>query len=192
MKRRIVLASASPRRRELLQMIGVEFEVITSDCDENIAGNPTPEELVGELALRKAKAVLTCLEGNPIVIGADTIVSDGTRILGKPKDRGDAVETLMSLSGREHSVFTGIAMLDRCETVVDITETRVKFINMTRAECERYADTGEPLDKAGSYGIQGRGSVLVERIDGDYFNVVGLPISRLRKLLFERFGVELL
>jgi septum formation protein len=192
MKRRIVLASGSPRRRELLQMIGAEFDVITSDCDEIVTENLSPASLVGELALRKAKSVLSRLDGNPIVIGADTVVSINGKILGKPKNRDEAIDMLMELSGREHSVFSGLALLDSSKTIVDVSETRVKFINLTPAQCEKYVETGEPLDKAGSYGIQGRGGIFVEKIEGDYFNVVGLPISRLCRLLSEQFNVNIL
>ncbi|MCI8387845.1 MAG: septum formation inhibitor Maf [Clostridiales bacterium] len=191
---KIILASASPRRRELMTMVGAAFEVITADCDENIEGKLTPAEYVSELALRKAKSVLDKCgsPNNMIVIGADTIVCLDGKILGKPKDMADAVNTLLMLSGREHSVFTGLAVVDNSKSVADVTQTRVKFTELTREECERYVATGEPLDKAGSYGIQGIGGMFVERIDGDYFNVVGLPISRLRKLLAEQFDTALI
>lgn len=200
MKRHIVLASKSPRRRELLEMLGAEFDIITSDCDENISGL-TPHDLVRELALRKAKAVHERLnDPDAVVIGSDTIVTpDDIKVLGKPRDRDDAVRTLMELSGRWHTVYTGIAVIgspsDGSSVKKEVAETvgtRVKFLELTKEECERYADTGEPLDKAGSYGIQGRGGALVEKIDGDYYSVVGLPVSRLRIILRDRFGIDLL
>lgn len=198
MKRRMVLASKSPRRRELLEMLGAQFEVITSDCDENITG-PAPRDLVRELALRKAEAVYERLnDPDAVVIGSDTIVTpDGVKALGKPRDRGDAVRTLTELSGKWHSVCTGIAVIGRAadntsKKIADTVETKVKFLDLTKEECERYADTGEPLDKAGSYGIQGRGGALVEKIDGDYYSVVGLPVSRLRVILRDEFGINLL
>ncbi len=198
MKRRMVLASKSPRRRELLEMLGAQFEVITSDCDENITGL-APRDLVRELALRKAEAVYERLnDQDAVVIGSDTIVTpDGVKALGKPRDRGDAVRTLTELSGKWHSVCTGIAVIGRAadntsKKIAETVETKVKFLDLTKEECERYADTGEPLDKAGSYGIQGRGGALVEKIDGDYYSVVGLPVSRLRVILRDEFGINLL
>lgn len=198
MKRRMVLASKSPRRRELLEMLGAQFEVITSDCDENITGL-APRDLVRELALRKAEAVYERLNApDAVVIGSDTIVTpDGVKALGKPRDRGDAVRTLTELSGKWHSVCTGIAVIGRAadntsKKIAETVETKVKFLDLTKEECERYADTGEPLDKAGSYGIQGRGGALVEKIDGDYYSVVGLPVSRLRVILRDEFGINLL
>ena len=198
MKRRMVLASKSPRRRELLEMLGAQFEVITSDCDENITGL-APRDLVRELALRKAEVVYERLnDPDAVVIGSDTIVTpDGVKALGKPRDRGDAVRTLTELSGKWHSVCTGIAVIGRAadntsKKIAETVETKVKFLDLTKEECERYADTGEPLDKAGSYGIQGRGGALVEKIDGDYYSVVGLPVSRLRVILRDEFGINLL
>lgn len=198
MKRRMVLASKSPRRRELLEMLGAQFEVITSDCDENITGL-APRDLVRELALRKAEAVYERLNDlDAVVIGSDTIVTpDGVKALGKPRDRSDAVRTLTELSGKWHSVCTGIAVIGRAadntsKKISETVETKVKFLDLTKEECERYADTGEPLDKAGSYGIQGRGGALVEKIDGDYYSVVGLPVSRLRVILRDEFGINLL
>ena len=198
MKRRMVLASKSPRRRELLEMLGAQFEVITSDCDENITGL-APRYLVRELALRKAEAVYERLnDPDAVVIGSDTIVTpDGVKALGKPRDRGDAVRTLTEISGKWHSVCTGIAVIGRAadntsKKIAETVETKVKFLDLTKEECERYADTGEPLDKAGSYGIQGRGGALVEKIDGDYYSVVGLPVSRLRVILRDEFGINLL
>lgn len=198
MKRRMVLASKSPRRRELLEMLGAQFEVITSDCDENITGL-APRDLVRELALRKAEAVYERLNApDAVVIGSDTIVTpDGVKALGKPRDRGDAVRTLTELSGKWHSVCTGIAVIGRAadntsKKIAETVETKVKFLDLTKEECERYANTGEPLDKAGSYGIQGRGGALVEKIDGDYYSVVGLPVSRLRVILRDEFGINLL
>ena len=194
----LILASKSPRRRELLEMLGAQFEVITSDCDENITG-PAPRDLVRELALRKAEAVYERLnDPDAVVIGSDTIVTpDGVKALGKPRDRGDAVRTLTELSGKWHSVCTGIAVIGRAadntsKKIAETVETKVKFLDLTKEECERYADTGEPLDKAGSYGIQGRGGALVEKIDGDYYSVVGLPVSRLRVILRDEFGINLL
>lgn len=187
MEKKIILASGSPRRRELLSQMGLGFEVITSDCDENISGL-TPDKLVCELSRRKALAVAEKLGFPAVVIGADTVVADRDRILGKPRSREDAVNTLLSLSGRTHSVFTGVTVTDGVTTLTELSATRVKFTDISRADAEAYADTGEPLDKAGSYGIQGRGGVFVESIEGDFYGVVGLPICRLRAML-HKFGI---
>lgn len=182
MEKKIILASASPRRRELMQQMGLEFEVITSDCDENI-GICSPDEMVRELSKRKAVAVAKKLDYPSIVIGADTIVSESNRILGKPNDSEDAVNTLLSLSGKTHSVFTGMTVTNKVKTITEVVETKITFSELTRAEAEAYVATKEPMDKAGSYGIQGIGGVFIERIDGDYYSTVGLPICALRKIL---------
>lgn len=193
---KFILASNSPRRRELLSMIGMDFEVKVSDCDESANPSLSPDALVRELAKRKAEAVADKLptDGRFIVIGADTVVSDGVSIFGKPCDRDDAVNTLLSLSGKTHSVFTGLAVVEltggNTRTVTDAVETKVVFGEISRAEAEFYADTGEPLDKAGSYGVQGIGGFFVSELRGDYYNVVGLPIARLRTLLSEHFGLR--
>lgn len=182
MEKKIILASASPRRRELMQQMGLEFEVITSNCDENIS-ICSPDEMVRELSKRKAIAVAKKLDYPSIVIGADTIVSESNRILGKPKDSEDAVNTLLSLSGKTHSVFTGMTVTDKVKTITEVVETKITFSELTRTEAEAYVATKEPMDKAGSYGIQGIGGVFIERIDGDYYSTVGLPICALRKIL---------
>ena len=193
---RFILASNSPRRRELLMMLGMEFEVIVSDCDESVYREMSPGELVCELAMRKARAVADAhkFEGDYIVLGADTVVSDGVRILGKPKDREDAKRTFLSLSEKENSVFSGIALVGRingCEhSVSDAVETRVVFGKVSERDAEFYANTGEPLDKAGSYAVQGLGGFFVDALYGDYYNVVGLPIACLRSLLEEEFSLQ--
>ena len=200
-KKRIILGSASPRRRELLEQIGISFEVRVSDKEE-VYHSLIPEEIVKELALSKAENVAYDLREkqeqvkqisfdkknnvllDTIVIGADTIVVSDGSILGKPKDEADAVRMIRSLQGRSHKVYTGVAILDyddegKRKSVVHAVETEV-FVNpMSDEEIREYAATGEPLDKAGAYGIQGRFAAYIERIDGDYYNVVGLPISRL-------------
>ncbi len=181
---RIILASASPRRRELMTQMGLEFEVITSDCDENI-DETNPAELVRELALRKAMAVADCLPENEdyVVVGADTVVALGDKILGKPASHEDAVQTLLALSNKSHSVFTGLAVVTPAKTLSDFCETKISFVDISLAEAEAYVATGEPLDKAGSYGIQGRGGVFVSAISGDYYSTVGLPICKLNLIL---------
>lgn len=184
----LVLASASPRRRELLERLGIPFKVSVSKAEENIdRGNLTPEQLARELALLKAKDVARTLEDG-LVIGADTIVVLDDEILGKPKSREEAGRMLHLLSGRSHQVITGLALVEAGGGRVQLTSevTTVWFRRLDPGEVEWYLDTGEPMDKAGAYGIQGKGSILVDRIEGCYFNVVGLPLTRLYLMLKER------
>ena len=206
-KKRIILGSASPRRRELLEQIGISFEVRVSDKEE-VYHSLIPEEIVKELALSKAENVADDLREkqeqvkqisfdkknnvllDTIVIGADTIVVSDGSILGKPKDEADAVRMIRSLQGRSHKVYTGVAILDyddegKRKSVVHAVETEVFFNPMSDEEIREYAATGEPLDKAGAYGIQGRFAAYIERIDGDYYNVVGLPVSYVYRQLKE-------
>lgn len=187
-----ILASNSPRRRELLSMLGMDFEVIVSDCDESTVNDLSPDKLVRELALLKARAVAHTLDAarDYIVIGADTVVCDGERILGKPQSEADARQTLLSLSGRAHSVWTGVALVGRGKCVTDSVETKVVFGNISQAEVDFYVTTREPMDKAGSYAVQGIGGFFVNELHGDYYNVVGLPIARLRELLKKEFGLS--
>lgn len=178
--KRIILASASPRRRELLEQIGLEFEVIPAKGEERITSR-IPSEVVKELSFQKAEEVGKEIRDG-IVIGSDTVVCQDGEIMGKPKDREDAARMLGLLAGRGHSVFTGVTVLVReagetvsCRTFAE--ETRVYVYGMMREEIWRYIDTGEPMDKAGAYGIQGRFAAYVERIEGDYNCVVGLPVG---------------
>ncbi len=190
MKKRIILGSASPRRKELLSQIGVEFEVMVSEKEERYEST-APDEIVKELALMKAGNVLSEAKGEDlVVIGADTVVVLDGRILGKPRDGEEAKAMLRDLRGREHQVFTGVAVIFREEGEEARTEnysvrTRVFVHAMTEEEIEAYVETGEPLDKAGAYGIQGRFAAYIDRIEGDYYNVVGLPVSRLYQTLKE-------
>ncbi len=183
--RRIILASASPRRKELLRQIGLEFEVIPSRAKELIT-RQLPQEVVEELALQKAENVAEDV-GEGIVIGSDTIVWQNGRIMGKPKDREDARRMLRGIQGNTHSVFTGVAVLVKSGADVQrhvfSCETKVHIFPMTEEETEKYLDTGEPMDKAGAYGIQGMFAAWVEAIEGDYNNVVGLPVSALYQVL---------
>lgn len=174
---KIILASASPRRRELLAQAGFEFEVITSDVDEVVDPRLTPEMLVMSLAKQKAQAVAVNYE-DCVVIGSDTVVVLDGRVLGKPRDEADAVSMLESLSGRTHEVYTGVCIAYGGETHCFFECTRVKFCKLEAEQIKAYVETKEPMDKAGAYGIQGKGCVLVEGIEGDYFNVVGFPVSR--------------
>ena len=193
---KFILASNSPRRREILSMLGMDFEVIVSDCDESICGEMPPDALVCELARRKAEAVANKLQikSDYIVLGSDTVVFDGSRVLGKPHSEDDAYNMLMSLSDREHSVFTGVALTGRIDgrniAVCEAAETKVVFAKLGEGEVRYYIGTGEPMDKAGSYGIQGFGGIFVSELHGDYYNVVGLPISLMRKMLARDFGLH--
>ncbi len=179
---RIILASASPRRRELLTQLGWEFEVIVSDVEEIIT-KTLPQEVVEELSYIKAKDVFEKTEGDVLVIGSDTVVAYENRILGKPRDEEDAKETLGRLAGNSHYVFTGVTLFKReGENVTSKTfheATRVEFYPMSKEEIDWYVSSGECGDKAGSYAIQGLGGRFVKSIEGEYNNVVGLPIARL-------------
>lgn len=176
----VVLASASPRRKELLRQIGVEFDVKVSQTDESIAPGTKPGAAVEELSYRKAKAVWEGLSEKQGVIGADTVVALEDEILGKPKDAEDAKKMLRRLQGREHNVFTGVTILTKDgKRKTFHEETKVTFTPISEEEIERYVATGDPLDKAGAYGIQGECAKFVKAISGDYNNVVGLPACRL-------------
>ena len=176
----IILASKSPRRKELLSFITTDFTVKSADVDETLPQGITPDKAVEYLSRIKAQPLKN---ENDIVIGADTVVALDGKILGKPRDEADAFATLKMLSGREHSVFTGVSVIKGEKIETFSVQTKVKMFELTDEEIEEYIETAEPFDKAGSYGIQGKGSLLVEKIDGDYFNVVGLPISRLNRVL---------
>ncbi len=173
----LILASASPRRRELLELAGYDFRVVTSEVEEIINPQLEPNELVMSLAEQKAGAVA---EKSPesAVIGADTVVVLDGRIMGKPKDEQDAIRMLKQLSGRVHDVYTGVCIVIAGNAHSFFECTRVRFCELCDDEIAAYVATGEPMDKAGAYGIQGKGCVLVEGIEGDYFNVVGFPVSR--------------
>lgn len=179
---RIILASASPRRRDLLQQVGITPEIIPADVEEVITSTQ-PEQVVMELSAQKAKAVAGQLAGsgqNVAVLGADTVVAADGRILGKPKDRQEAVQMLELLSGRSHQVYTGVTLVDgnSGKTKTFAEKTLVQVAPLTTQQIEAYVDTGEPMDKAGAYGIQGLFAAYIEGISGDYNNVVGLPVGR--------------
>lgn len=176
----LILASKSPRRRELLSLITTDFEIKSADVDETLPEGISPQEAVLHLSKIKAEPFNN---GIDTVIGADTVVAVDGKILGKPADRQQAAEMLKSLSGKYHSVFTGVTVIKPEQSVTFSVETKVKFYDLSDEEIYSYVATGECDDKAGAYGIQGKGSLLVEKIDGDYFNVVGLPISKLNKYL---------
>ncbi len=178
---KIILASGSPRRKEILHSAGYEFEVRTSSADETLPKNISPEEAVMYLAQIKGDAIKS--EDDEIVISADTVVVLDGEILGKPKDISDAHRMLTALSGRTHSVLTGVCIRNKEKKTVFYENTEVEFWNLTQEEISDYIKTGEPFDKAGGYGIQGKGAMLVKKINGDYLNVVGLPMSRLKREL---------
>ena len=189
---RIILASQSPRRKELLGRIGIqEFRVISPDVDESVEGGLSPAQIVEELSLRKAQAAAKKAGPCDLIIAADTVVALDGAVLGKPRDKGDAFAMLSALSGREHHVYTGVTVLRGDQAVTEHEETAVTFRDIGPEEIRGYIATGEPMDKAGAYGIQERGALLVSGIRGDYFNVMGLPVFRLGRILSE-FGVELL
>lgn len=185
MKKRLILASGSPRRRELLEKLGWEFEVTVSGGEERYT-SLKPAEIVQELALSKAADVAAGLSDrrNTVVIGADTIVALDGRILGKPSDEEQAFRMLSALEGRSHEVYTGTAVLDFDgngirNDILHAEETKVFVHAMSEEEIRSYIATGEPMDKAGAYGIQGKFAAYIDRIEGDYYNVVGLPVSYL-------------
>jgi len=187
-----VLASASPRRRELLNLIGVAHEVRPANIDESARPREAPRRHAERLAREKASAVAT-RDPDLITIGADTLVVVNRKVLGKPADTGEAARMLGLLSGRDHTVITAVAVSRGNKLRSAIEEVRVKFRRLRDDEIEAYIATGEPMDKAGAYGIQGFGATIVERIEGDYFAVMGLPLGRLVGLLRDvgvnyRFG----
>lgn len=202
----IILASASPRRKELLEQIGLEFEICPAKGEEVIT-KTIPEEVVMELSKQKAEEVAAMVSSfgenhkeittpsDILVIGADTVVAFDGKILGKPVDEVDAKRMLMMLSGNTHSVFTGVTLVlidktGRAGELVFYEKTDVKMHAMTETEIDRYIATAEPMDKAGSYGIQGKCAIHIEKIDGDYNNVVGLPIARIYQEL-KNIGIDI-
>ena len=188
----IVLASGSPRRQELLRRIGLtEFTVVVPEADESCPAGLTPQETVAHISRQKAEAARALTAPDAIVITADTMVFLGGERLGKPRDEADALRMLRELSGSRHLVCTGVTVRQGDKEFCFTSSTDVYFRSATDAELRAYIACGEPMDKAGAYGIQGRGSLLVERIDGDFFNVMGLPVLPLAEALKE-FGVCLL
>lgn len=180
--KKVILASGSPRRKELLTLAGVDFTVKTADTDETYSEDLMPDEVVKLLATKKARAVAE-LEKDAIIIGADTVVSVDNKILGKPKDYDEAFSMLSSLSGRSHFVYTGVCLIDGEKETAFSQKTEVEFYELSKKEIDDYIKTGDCIDKAGAYGIQSKGCTLVKKIDGDYFNVVGLPVAEtVRKL----------
>lgn len=184
----IYLASKSPRRQELLRLLGIEFQILTEEVDETMDPSRPPEDEVRRVSALKAQAVTGRVSEQDIVISADTIVVLGDRIMGKPKSETDAVQMLRALSGNTHRVMTGVTVRcgSRAESVTVTTE--ITFRDLSDREIAAYVRTGEPMDKAGAYGIQGGASIFVSHLSGDYFNVMGLPVCTLTQLL-RSFGV---
>ena len=190
----IILASGSPRRKELMELFGLPFTVRVSDADESTDPELPPYFIVEQLSLLKASAVASELKAEgeeAVVIGADTVVVLNGAILGKPADKTDAKNMLKALSDNWHSVLTGVTVMNtkNAKSESFYVETKVHFIKLTEEQIDRYIASGEPMDKAGAYGIQGKGGLFVDKIDGDYFNVVGLPLCKLSAVLKEEFGI---
>lgn len=178
---KIILASGSPRRRQLLEQVGIPFEVVVSDADETIEG--PPDYQVRELALRKARAGREMAGKEAIILAADTLVYIDNTVLGKPESPKEAYNMLKNLSGRTHTVYTGVAILNGNRTEAFVDSTKVTFRDLSHDEIWGYISTGEPMDKAGAYGVQDKGALLVHSIDGDYFTVVGLPVAKVAAAL---------
>lgn len=188
----IILASASPRRKEILENTKLKFDIIKSDIDEIILEKEAPIQAVMRLAFEKSMDIASKNE-NDLIIAADTVVVLDENILGKPKDKEEAYNMIRSLSGRTHEVITGISLvnLGLSKKIIDYVVSTVKFKELSDEDIKDYIHTNESLDKAGAYGIQGYGAMLVEKIEGDYFNIVGLPISILSDLLKKHFSINL-
>lgn len=189
---KIILASASPRRKSLMDVLGLDFEIKVSDCEEKVDKHSNVENIVMSLSLQKAQAVSKYVDSNCLIIGADTVVSYSNEILGKPKDYDDAVRMLKLLSGKTHSVYTGFTLIQTSDgtVVTDYERSDVTFRELSEKQIIDYVNTGEPMDKAGAYSIQGIASSFVENLDGDYNNVVGLPIYKLSKYLYNSFNIK--
>ncbi|MBQ2996882.1 MAG: septum formation protein Maf [Oscillibacter sp.] len=187
---KIVLASGSPRRQELLQRIGItDFEIRVPEVEEAFPEGLTPQQVVEYISREKSDEVPS--SPDEIVITADTMVFLDDQRLGKPRDEADALRMLTALQGRHHTVCTGVTVRQGETVLTESETTHVYFRSATESELLAYIATGEPMDKAGSYGVQGKGALLVEKLDGDFFNVMGLPVLRLSRML-QRFGVKLL
>lgn len=188
----IILASASPRRKEILENTNIKFDIISSSIEELVLDGESPCQMVMRLAFEKGIDIASKYKSN-LVISADTIVVLDDNVLGKPKDEEEARQMISNLSGRTHQVITGISLinLENNKKIIDYVVSNVKFKKLSKDDINDYIKTKESLDKAGAYGIQGYGAILVEEIQGDYFNIVGLPISKLSDLLKIHFNINL-
>jgi septum formation protein len=194
---KVILASGSPRRKEILQQAGVEFVIKTSNKEE-VTDSDTPEEMVKALALQKAEDVLDEVNEDTIIIGADTLVAIDNKVLGKPDTKEAAKEMLLALQGKRHQVYTGVAVLvkhnnmkENDKKIIFSEVSQVWVQPMEKEEIDAYIATGEPFDKAGGYGIQGKFAVHIEKIEGDYLNIVGFPIAKLYTVLKDE-GIDIL
>ena len=187
----LILASQSPRRQELLQLLGVTFTIKTADIDETMDMAYTPQHEVRQVAARKAAKIAESADPGDVIISADTIVVIGGEILGKPKDKADAHRMLRLLAGQTHEVMTGLCVRQGERVKDDVVITRVTFRPLSDEEIDAYIATGDPMDKAGAYGVQGRAATFVSSLDGDFFSVMGLPVCRLTEMLRE-FDVKIL
>ena len=186
----LILASKSPRRQELLQRMGLtDFKILVPDADESFPDGLTPQQTVEYISRVKAVAAKKLVSAEDIVITADTMVFLDEHRLGKPTDEADALRMLTALQGRSHTVCTGVTVMQGDHILTESEPTRVYFREASEAELRGYIATGDPMDKAGAYGVQSLGALLVERIDGDFFNVMGLPVLRLSRMLRE-FGIR--
>lgn len=187
----MILASGSPRRKELLTQMGLSYRVMVSDADETVDPSLSPNRQVTLISRRKAEAVAAETGPDPLIIAADTIVALEDQVMGKPHSEGEAIRMLTHLQGKTHQVYTGLTLLQGGREETHVECTAVTFRPMTEAEIEAYVASGEPMDKAGAYGIQGLGGMFIKGIQGDYFNVMGLPICALGAAL-KTFGVEVM
>ena len=197
MKMNVILASQSQTRYNILTSFGISPEVLKTDADENISEDFSPEYIVKELASRKAAKAIQMiqekrtLKSSDMIIAADTIVAFGSKILGKPENEQDAFDTLSLLSGTSHEVYSGLAVTYRGITAVDFDTTHVIFKEIDKREIDLYIKTGDPMTRAGSYGAEGLGATFIEKIDGDFFNIAGLPVAKFTKMLKEQFDLSI-
>ena len=191
MKKRIILASSSPRRKELLNQIGLKFDILHSEYEEDMTKNLTSHALAKELAYGKAQAVAKKVRSG-VVIGCDTFIEYKKKRIGKPKNKKEAADILKNISGQTIRIYSGIAIIDTDEKkeLVDYEMTKVKIKKLSQKEIDAYVETGEPLDKAGAFAIQGRGAIFIEKIEGCYSNVVGMPLHKLYNNL-QRLNIEI-
>lgn len=186
----LILASQSPRRKELLGQLHLPFTVRVADIDEAMDKAKAPADEVARVSRLKAQAVPR--EEDDVVIAADTIVVVDAQVLGKPRDEEDAARMLRALSGRKHQVMTGVTVLRGQQLLTHTEVTDIVFRPLSETDIRRYIQSGEPMDKAGAYGIQGKAGIFVSRIDGDYFNIVGLPVCLVGRILAKHFGFQLI
>lgn len=189
---KLILASASPRREEILKRLNLQFTVVPSKVDERVYEHLNPDKMVQELSILKAKEVSKLVE-DTLIIAADTIIVNDEKVLGKPQSKDGAVDMLKKLRGNNHTVMTGLAVYSTIEgkEITDIDRTKVFMSYMSDNEIEKYVSTGEPMGKSGSYAVQGLGSVFIERIEGSYFTVMGLPVHKLARILND-FSIEII